>query len=105
MGELPMPAKIGADYHIPKKPDVDIVPDIVVGDKTGYAAAESLAAHATYMTSMPFHGIPKTKEEWNKLSPEEQRQLMHLYRAMGIPCRQDIKDRSIPVSRSTMDLP
>ena len=100
-----MPAKIGADYHLPKKPDVDIVPDIVMDGKTGYAAAESLPAHATYQTSMPFHGIPKTVEEWNKLPPEEQKRLRDLYRATGIPCRSDIRDRTIPISRQTMDLP
>ena len=100
-----MPAKIGADYHLPKKPDVDVVPDIVIGDLRGYAAAESLAAHATYQTSMPFHGIPNTVEEWNKLPPDEQKRLATLWRFFGLCSRADIKDRTFRINRQTLDLP
>ena len=103
-----MPAKIGADYHLPKKPDVDIVPDIVLGDKKGYAAAEALPAHATYMTTMPFHGIPNgphASEEWVKIPVEEQKLLARLWRFFGLRSREDVKNRTFQINKSTMDLP
>jgi hypothetical protein len=40
-----------------------------------------------------------------ELSVEEQEKFKARYRFMGIRCRADIKDRTIPLTQQTMDIP
>jgi len=47
-------------------------------------------------------GIPPNFDE---LPPEEQERIKQRYQYLGIKMRSDIKDKTIPIQKETMDIP
>lgn len=58
--------------------------------------------HATTMRMDYNQGIPPNFDE---LPPEEQERIKQRYRYLGIKMRSDIKDKTIPIQKETMDIP
>lgn len=90
-----MPVKIGADYHIPPPPTADIAPDVVTSD------GKPLIVAATISTEQPL----EFPANFDALTDEEKKTFMDRYRFQGIRLRSDIKDRTIPLTKETLDLP
>lgn len=88
-----MPIKISESVPQPIMPTADIIPD--------------------YRTDKPLDHVPLISMEepivlpanFAELSVEEQEKFKARYRFMGIRCRADIKDRTIPLTQQTMDIP
>lgn len=90
-----MPVSIGQDLHLPEQPIADIAPDIVTDD------GKPLIFAATIATEQPL----EFPADFDALTDEEKRLFMDRYRFGGIRCRADIKDRTIPLTKETLDLP
>lgn len=90
-----MPVQIGQDLHLPEQPYVDLVPDVVTDD------GKPLVVAATISTEQPL----EFPADFDALTEEEKRIFMDKYRFGGIRCRSDIKDRTIPLTKETLDLP
>lgn len=88
-----MPVKIGQKLPDPPPIPLDVVPDI--------------------RTDVPLDFVPLFSMEWpliwpgnfDKLPAAEQKKIMDQYRFQGIRCRSDIKDKTIPISKETLDIP
>jgi len=88
-----MPVKIGVDLHLPEQPYVDIQPDTDDG--------KGLVVAATISTEIPLF-FPAN---FDALTEDEKKLFMEKYRFQGIRLRSDIKDRTIPLTKETIDLP
>lgn len=88
-----MPVRVGAQIPVPQENKADIIPDVKTDVPLVHAALISM----------------ETPLEWplnfDELPTEEQEKIKARYRFLGIRCRADIKDRTIPMNRETMDLP
>lgn len=87
-----MPVTIGASIPEPDEPVSDLVPDYVAD------------------TPPPIRVIIAMEDldDWSnfdQLPVEEQERLKARYRFMGIRLRHDIKDRTIPLTKETLDIP
>ena len=88
-----MPVKIGQQLPAPPGVPNDVAPDI--------------------QTDVPLDFVPLFSMEWpliwpanfSQLPADQQKKIMDQYRFQGIRCRADIKDRSIPITRDTLDIP
>lgn len=84
-----MPIAMGSGLPQETKPLADVVPDINV-DST---------FRVDIKTEMP---LEKYDENW---TDEQKREWELKYRFQGIRCRGDVKGKTIPISKQTMDLP
>ena len=89
-----MPVSIGEDLHEPEEPTADLVP------AGNFEGGERPAFVPLIAMEMPF-GLP---ENFYSLPVAEQEAIKAKYRFMGIRMRHDIRDRTIPLSRETMDI-
>jgi len=79
---------------VPREPPVDIfAPDVAPGS--------SIITPPTFATE-PLLVIPANFDE---LPPAEQARILSRFRFGGIKCRPDIKDKTIPITRETLDIP
>lgn len=87
-----MPVKIGT-----KKPDpdpmLDVIPDIAKGSVISQAV--------THWMEAP-EGVPP---DFDDLPEEEKERIRAVQRFQGLKLRSDIKDRTIPLTKDTMDIP
>jgi len=89
-----MPVNIGADYHQPVKgvPN-DVLPDIKTDVPLQHAAIISIESPLEWPAN------------FDDLPIEEQERIKARYRFMGIRLRSDIKDKTIPLTKETLDIP
>jgi hypothetical protein len=91
-----MPVQIGVRIPQPEQPTADIIPD--QNPIPPMQDAPSAVLHSQmWPWSMPYN--------FNELSPEEQKHIMDRYRFQPLRLRSDIKDRTIPLTRKTLDIP
>ena len=88
-----MPIKIGQIIPVAIQPTADITPDVVTDVPLDFVP--------TIDMEKPFE-LPANFDE---LSAEEQNAINLKYRFMGIRLKSSIRDRTIPLSKETMDLP
>jgi hypothetical protein len=88
-----MPVQIGQQVPIPKPALAEIKPD---------------HNFETQPDSVPFIYMELNEgigPNFDQLPPEEQERLKAKYRYGGIRLRNDIKDKTVPIGRETMDIP
>jgi len=90
-----MPIIIGQNLHLPEQPTADLIPDVVTDN------GKPLTFAATYWTAQ----LLEVPIDFDALTEEQKIDYMHKYRFGGIRCRADIKDRTIPLTKETLDLP
>lgn len=87
-----MPVSISAEIPEPEKPTADLIPDYVSDTPLDFRVVISM----------------EDLDDWNnfdQLPVEQQERLKARYRFMGIRMRSDIKDRTIPLTKETLDIP
>lgn len=85
---------INPSKPIPKSPQQSIwAPDFISSGVEVHPATLAM----DYNESIP--------PDFNELSKEEQERIMLRYRFLGIKLRPDIKDKTVPIVRKTMDIP
>ena len=92
-----MPVNIGQTIPVREQPYADIVPDIVTSEGRGIGLVNA----ATFDTEEPLIW----PANFDQLPIEEQERIKARYRFQGIKCRRDIRDRTIPISKETLDIP
>ena len=90
-----MPVSVGQSIPVPKEDLSDVLPDVVTAD------GKPLTFAPTFWTEMPL----VWPANFNQLPKEEQERIKNQYRFGGIKLRWDIKDKTIPISKETLDLP
>jgi len=90
-----MPVKIGQQIPEPVEPTADLVPDVVTSDGKPLPIAAMFSLEQLLEFPANFDALPL----------EEQERIKARYRFLGIRMRHDIKDRTIPISRDTVDIP
>ncbi len=89
-----MPVNIGADYgNRPQGVPNDVAPDI----KTDVPL--------THFAIISIENPLEWPANFDELPVEEQEKIKAKYRFMGIRLRSDIKDKTIPLTRETLDIP
>lgn len=88
-----MPVSIGSHIPEPEEPTADIVPDVKTDIPLDFVPLISM--------EVPF-GFPAN---FDQLSKEEQDKIKAQYQYGGIRLRSDIKDRTIPLTKETLDIP
>lgn len=97
-----MPVKIGQLIPIPEQPYVDIVPDVrtdVPLDFVPDIAMEQLLEFPGKLVNGMI--VP----DFSSFTPEQLKLFEDKYRFQGIRLRHDIKDRTIPLTKETLDIP
>ena len=94
-----MPVKIKADFHLPKPTYYDMIPDV----NWGPVPPPSYDSPCLFSMERldPVYG----SREFYALPVAEQERLLARYRFRGVRLRSDIKDRTVPISRETIDIP
>lgn len=91
-----MPINVGGVEQIPTNPE-GIYP-------VGWPYTLTANSWPTIDEEIP-NNSPACYPNWDELSPEEQARIAGRYRYMGIRLRSDLKNETVPIRRSTMELP
>lgn len=95
-----MPIQIGQDLHLPTPPTADLVPDINVDIPFPvFISQETLLQFPGKMVN------GQVVLDFSSFTPEQIQLFEDKYRFGGIRLRSDIRDRTIPLTRETVDLP
>ena len=88
-----MPLKVSNWVPVPKPGTADIVPDIRTDKPIPFRVFISQEIPLLW------------PENFDQLPKEEQERIASQYRFQGIRMRSDIKNKTVPLSRETMDIP
>lgn len=98
-----MPVKIGVDLHIPEPPIADLLPDtnVTIPFPVYFSQEMLLEFPANFQTMTDI----ERQKFWDTYPPDKLKEFMDKYKYQGMRLKHNIKDRTIPLSRNTLDIP
>ena len=90
-----MPVSISQVIPVPQEDLSEILPDVVTSD------GKPLTFAPTFWTQQPL----EWPANFDQLPKEEQERIKNQYRFGGIKLRSDIKDKTVPITKETLDIP
>lgn len=97
-----MPIKIGQFIPAPEQATADLIPDIKTDVTVDFPATFS----AEMLMQFPGKVVNgKIILDFSNFTPEQKQLFADQYRFQGMRMRHDIKDRTIPLTKQTLDVP